>query len=411
MQWLSRVMLKLLIENILVKVVRMKEGYRFLGEYIRQVDIRNKEGKKENLLGVSVQKQFIQSIANTVGTDFTKYKVVKKGQFTYIPDTSRRGDKIAIALLEDYEEGLVSNVYTVFEVIDTEKLLPEYLMLWFSRPEFDRYARFKSHGSVREVMDWEEMCKVELPVPDIEKQRKIVKAYKTITDRIALKQKINDNLEATAQSLFQEQFAAFYNENELPDGYSIATLDSLCSIKGGKRLPADGELLDTPTAHPYIRVRDLGSNRYVCLTNQFQYIDEETHSAISRYIVNTNDIVISIVGTIGLIGKIHTSLNNANLTENCVKLANIHTVTPDYLYYTLCYKKQIKEIELLTVGAVQSKLPMYNIQSMKILVPPTEVIEEFQQKFDIFNEQIEANTIEIQRLYELQSVLLAKLAY
>lgn len=395
----------------MVKVVRMKEGYRFLGEYIRQVDIRNKEGKKENLLGVSVQKQFIQSIANTVGTDFTKYKVVKKGQFTYIPDTSRRGDKIAIALLEDYEEGLVSNVYTVFEVIDTEKLLPEYLMLWFSRPEFDRYARFKSHGSVREVMDWEEMCKVELPVPDIEKQRKIVKAYKTITDRIALKQKINDNLEATAQSLFQEQFAAFYNENELPDGYSIATLDSLCSIKGGKRLPADGELLDTPTAHPYIRVRDLGSNRYVCLTNQFQYIDEETHSAISRYIVNTNDIVISIVGTIGLIGKIHTSLNNANLTENCVKLANIHTVTPDYLYYTLCYKKQIKEIELLTVGAVQSKLPMYNIQSMKILVPPTEVIEDFQHKFDIFNEQIEANTIEIQRLYELQFVLLAKLAY
>ena len=395
----------------MVKVVRMKEGYRFLGEYIRQVDIRNKEGKKENLLGVSVQKQFIQSIANTVGTDFTKYKVVKKGQFTYIPDTSRRGDKIAIALLEDYEEGLVSNVYTVFEVIDTEKLLPEYLMLWFSRPEFDRYARFKSHGSVREVMDWEEMCKVELPVPDIEKQRKIVKAYKTITDRIALKQKINDNLEATAQSLFQEQFAAFYNENELPDGYSIAKLDILCSIKGGKRLPADGELLDTPTAHPYIRVRDLGSNRYVCLTNQFQYIDEETHSAISRYIVNTNDIVISIVGTIGLIGKIHTSLNNANLTENCVKLANIHTVTPDYLYYTICYKKQIKEIELLTVGAVQSKLPMYNIQSMKILVPPTEVIEDFQHKFDIFNEQIEANTIEIQRLYELQSVLLAKLAY
>ncbi len=395
----------------MVKVVGMKEGYRFLGEYIRQVDIRNKEGKKENLLGVSVQKQFIQSIANTVGTDFTKYKIVKKGQFTYIPDTSRRGDKIAIALLEDYEEGLVSNVYTVFEVIDTEKLLPEYLMLWFSRPEFDRYARFKSHGSVREVMDWEEMCKVELPVPDIEKQRKIVKAYKTITDRIALKQKINDNLEETAQSLFQEQFAAFYNENELPDGYSIATLDSLCSIKGGKRLPADGELLDTPTAHPYIRVRDLGSNRYVCLTNQFQYIDEETHSAISRYIVNTNDIVISIVGTIGLIGKIHTSLNNANLTENCVKLANIHTVTPDYLYYTLCYKKQIKEIELLTVGAVQSKLPMYNIQSMKILVPPAEVIEDFQHKFDIFNEQIEANTIEIQRLYELQSVLLAKLAY
>ena len=174
----------------------MKSNYKKLGQYIRQVDVRNTEGKEENLLGVSVQKQFIPSIANTVGTDFTKYKVARKGQFTYIPDTSRRGDKIGIALLEDYDEGLVSNVYTVFEVIDENQLMPEYLMLWFSRPEFDRYARFKSHGSVREVMDWDEMCKVELPVPSIEEQRSIVKAYKAITDRIALKKRINDNLAA-----------------------------------------------------------------------------------------------------------------------------------------------------------------------------------------------------------------------
>ena len=185
----------------------MKGGYKFLGEFIRQVDVRNTAGKEDNLLGVSVQKQFIPSIANTVGTDFTKYKVVKKGQFTYIPDTSRRGDKIGIALLEDYEEGLVSNVYTVFEVIDTKKLLPEYLMLWFSRPEFDRYARFKSHGSVREVMDWDEMCKVELPVPDIEVQKNIVKSYKTITDRIALKKRINDNLVEFCKTEFMKIFA------------------------------------------------------------------------------------------------------------------------------------------------------------------------------------------------------------
>mgnify|MGYP005749895565 CR=1 FL=1 len=172
----------------------MKLNYKQLGQFIRQVDVRNTEGKEENLLGVSVQKKFIPSIANTVGTDFKKYKVVKKGQFTYIPDTSRRGDKIGIALLEDYEEGLVSNVYTVFEIIDEKQLIPEYLMLWFSRPEFDRYARFKSHGSVREVMDWDEMCKVELPIPPYEKQKEIVDGYKAITERIALKQKINDNL-------------------------------------------------------------------------------------------------------------------------------------------------------------------------------------------------------------------------
>ena len=387
----------------------MKSNYKRLGDYIRQVDVRNKDEKVTRLLGVSIDKKFIESIANTIGTDMSVYKIVKHRQFAYGPVTSRNGDKVSIALLLE-EECIISSSYTVFEITDTKKLLPEYLNLWFKRPEFDRYARFHSHGSAREIFDWEEMCNVELPVPPIEEQEKIVDAYETIEKRIALKRKINDNLEATAQAVFQEQFASFYGADELPNGYSIVNLDSLCTVKGGKRLPADCELLDTPTEHPYIRVRDVGSSRYVCLTNQFQYIDEETYSAIFRYIVNTGDIVISIVGTIGLLGKVHSSLDKANLTENCVKLANIHTVTSDYLYYTLCYKKQIKEIELLTVGAVQAKLPMYNIQSMKILVPPTKVIEEFQNKMDVFNEQIEANTVEVQRLYELQEVLLAKMS-
>ncbi len=389
----------------------MKSNYDILGNHIRLIDTRNRESITDRVLGINIDKFFMPSVANVIGTDLSKYKLITKGKFACNPMHVGRDERLPVALYDEEEPAIVSPAYFMFEVVDNSILNEDYLMMWFRRPEFDRICWLHTDGSVRGGITWDDICRLELPIPPIENQLEIVNSYKAITERIALKQKINDNLEATAQSLFQEQFAAFYNENELPDGYSIATLDSLCSIKGGKRLPADGELLDTPTAHPYIRVRDLGSNRYVCLTNQFQYIDEETHSAISRYIVNTNDIVISIVGTIGLIGKIHTSLNNANLTENCVKLANIHTVTPDYLYYTLCYKKQIKEIELLTVGAVQSKLPMYNIQSMKILVPPTEVIEDFQHKFDIFNEQIEANTIEIQRLYELQSVLLAKLAY
>ena len=389
----------------------MKSNYDILGNHIRLIDTRNRESITDRVLGINIDKFFMPSVANVIGTDLSKYKLITKGKFACNPMHVGRDERLPVALYDEEEPAIVSPAYFMFEVIDNSILNEDYLMMWFRRPEFDRICWLHTDGSVRGGITWDDICRLELPIPPIENQLEIVNIYKAITERIALKQKINDNLEETAQSLFQEQFAAFYNENELPDGYSIATLDSLCSIKGGKRLPADGVLLDTPTAHPYIRVRDLGSNRYVCLTNQFQYIDEETHSAISRYIVNTNDIVISIVGTIGLIGKIHTSLNNANLTENCVKLANIHTVTPDYLYYTLCYKKQIKEIELLTVGAVQSKLPMYNIQSMKILVPPAEVIEDFQHKFDIFNEQIEANTIEIQRLYELQSVLLAKLAY
>ena len=393
----------------------MKSNYNQLGQYIEMVSRTNSDLKYgiEDVRGCSNTKQMMQTRANLIGRTYEKFIVLRPQEFVFNRRTTRNGEKIGMAYNNTDREYIFTNDYVAFRVKQEylDKLLPDYLYMFFCRDEFDRYARYKSTGSATEFFNWEDMCAVPFEIPPMDFQQLVVNAYKVLNERIETKQKINDNLEETAQLLFQEQFAAFYNENELPDGYSIATLDSLCSIKGGKRLPADGELLDTPTAHPYIRVRDLGSNRYVCLTNQFQYIDEETHSAISRYIVNTNDIVISIVGTIGLIGKIHTSLNNANLTENCVKLANIHTVTPDYLYYTLCYKKQIKEIELLTVGAVQSKLPMYNIQSMKILVPSTEVIEDFQHKFDIFNEQIEANTIEIQRLYELQSVLLAKLAY
>lgn len=148
----------------------MASNCRKLGGYIREIDRRNTENRQDNLLGLSVTKRFIPSIANTVGTDFRKYKIVEKGQFAYIPDTSRRGDKIAIALLEDWDSGLVSNVYTVFEVVG-EGLLPKYLELWFRRPEFDRYARFKSHGSVREIFDWGQLRDVEYLYPALRSSR------------------------------------------------------------------------------------------------------------------------------------------------------------------------------------------------------------------------------------------------
>lgn len=388
----------------------MKSNYDALGNHIRLVDTRNTDFVTEQVLGINIDKYFMPSVANVIGTDLSKYKLITKGKFACNPMHVGRDERLPVALYTEDEPAIVSPAYFMFEIIDNSILNEDYLMMWFRRPEFDRLCWLRTDGSVRGGITWDDICRMKVPVPPLNEQIEIVQSYQAITDRIALKKQINDNLEATAQAVFQEQFVSFYGVDELPDGYSIVNLDSLCTVKGGKRLPADCELLDTPTKHPYIRVRDVGSSRYVCLTNQFQYIDEETHSAISRYIVNTGDIVISIVGTIGLLGKIHFSLDKANLTENCVKLANIHTVTSDYLYYTLCYKKQIKEIELLTVGAVQAKLPMYNIQSMKILVPPTKVMEEFQNKMNVFNEQIEANTVEVQRLYELQEVLLAKMS-
>ena len=166
-----------------------------LGKYIKQVDRRNSSDGSYRLFGVSIEKKFIESIANTIGTDMTTYKIVEKGQFAYGPVTSRNGDKVSIALLSE-GECIISSSYTVFEVIDTQTLLPEYLMLWFRRPEFDRYARFHSHGSAREIFDWEEICNVELPIPDIKEQHKIVDSYKSIECRIELLRQINDNLAA-----------------------------------------------------------------------------------------------------------------------------------------------------------------------------------------------------------------------
>ena len=387
----------------------MKSNYKRLGDYIRPIDVRNKDLQVTRLLGVSIEKRFIESIANTIGTDMSTYKIVKKGQFAYGPVTSRNGEKVSIALLEE-DSCIISSSYSVFEIIDTELLLPEYLNLWFKRPEFDRYARFHSHGSAREIFDWDEMCNVTLPIPSIEEQQKIIDAYNAIEHRIAIKRQINDNLEAQAQALFNEQFGVVYVKDTLPDDWKYTTIGEICSVKGGKRLPSECELLDTPTAHPYIRVRDVGLNRYVCLNGQYQYIDEDTYSQISRYIVNSDDIIISIVGTIGLIGKIHSSLNGANLTENCVRLTNLQQISADYLYYTLMYKKHIREIDLLTVGAVQAKLPIYNIQSMKILLPPNELLSAFQSTINAINASVESNTVEIEQLNNLRNLMLTNLS-
>ena len=210
----------------------MKSNYKKLGDYIRIVDERNKDNQITRLLGVSIEKKFIESIANTIGTDMSIYKIVKKGQFAYGPVTSRNGDKVSIALLEE-EECIISSSYSVFEIIDTNLLLPEYLNLWFKRPEFDRYARFHSHGSAREIFDWDEMCNVELPVPEIDEQKKIVEAYNTIERRIALKRQINDNLEAQAYTIYKDWFI----DNGEQHGAINCLLSDVFEIFDSRRIP------------------------------------------------------------------------------------------------------------------------------------------------------------------------------
>lgn len=393
----------------------MKEGYRLLGDFIRQVDVRNTDGKEENLLGVSVQKMFIPSIANTVGTDFTKYKVVKRGQFTYIPDTSRRGDKIGIALLTDYDEGLVSNIYTVFEVKDENELLPEYLMLWFSRPEFDRYARFKSHGSVREIMDWDEMCKVELPVPSIEKQRSIVKAYNTITDRIELKRKINDNLEATVQAVFKSLLIDYegaeypdfveFEFGKYPSSWNLVDLDSVVDVRDGTH--------DSPS--PTESGKYLITSRhllpYAVDRSEAYFISEaDFKKANERSKVEYGDILFSMIGTIGIITlitdkEIDFAIKNVGLFRT--------SQNPTIRYFILSYlKSKIVEnyIASYMAGSTQSYVSLNALRKIPLILPTEDVLQYFEKQVTPLYAKMIENTHEIAKLSDLKNVIITSMS-
>lgn len=187
--------LQLICDTYIEDLIKTEEP-KTLGKYIQQSDERNSALKIDFLQGVSTSKVLIDSKANTSGVGFHNYKIVRNGQFVYVADTSRRGDKIALAM-NSAADCIVSAIYTVFEVSNTKELLPEYLYLFFQRTEFDRYARFNSWGSARETFDWAEMCNVKLPIPDIKIQEAIVTIYHTLETR----KNINDQLKESVKPL------------------------------------------------------------------------------------------------------------------------------------------------------------------------------------------------------------------
>lgn len=374
----------------------MKSNYKQLGQFIRQVDVRNAAGKEENLLGVSVQKTFIPSIANTVGTDFTKYKVVRRGQFTYIPDTSRRGDKIGIALLSDCDEGLVSNVYTTFEVIDKNELLPEYLMLWFSRPEFDRYARFKSHGSVREVMDWDEMCKVQLPVPPISVQRDIVKAYQTITNRIALKQQVNDNLAAQMRAYFKEYTANNASITGKLKDYSV--------MQYGYTETATTE----PVGPKFLRITDIAQNYIDWNGVPYCPISEGNHE---KYVLSEGDVVVARTGaTVGYAKMVGRNIPDSVFASFLVR---IRPIDGEYRYYFGLAITSAEFLDFVQTNAGGSAQPQANpplLGEFELSIPNKQSLPEFNTKISSFLGVIESNETEISKLHEVKDTMVKMLS-
>ena len=389
----------------------MEKGYKILGNYIRLVDERNKNLAVTKLLGVSISKKFIPSIANIVGTDLSNYKIVRTGQFAYGPVTSRNGEKISIAYLDE-EDCIISSSYTVFEVENKEELDPEYLMLWFSRPEFDRYARYKSHGSVREIFDWNELCMVELPVPDIEKQRNIVKAYKTITDRIALKQKINDNLLASMEAILDKYYTDTFGDTKLsqisefpiPDDWKIYQLSDLAECQSGYAFYKDGYNDDG------IRIVDLGNinrNAEFIQAKTDKYILPERVSAqkYDKFRLYKNDLVMvmtdrkSTMELLGKTGRIYTK--EPLLLNQRVYRIRTNSLT-SYLYVYLNSERVHIFHKSRALGTAQKYVNNGDINIIPIVLPPKQILEKLLKLFDNSWTIMEHNLNEMNALSILQ---------
>ena len=355
------------------------KDYKRLGDYIREVNVRNRELKVTDLLGVSISKEFIPSIANTIGTDMSAYKIVERGQFAYGPVTSRNGDKVSIALLNEYDAAIISQAYTVFEIIDKESLLPEYLMMWFRRPEFDRYARFHSHGSAREVFDWDELCDVKLPIPSITRQREIVEEYETLTRRIHINEQMIQNLETTAQTLYRKMFVDGIDKENLPEGWRIGTLDDLYIFQYGK----GNNNPDNGGKYPVY-----GSNGIIGWYDEY----------------NSEDA--PVIGHIGInCGEVNYVSGKHYVTYNGI-ICIIRNVNWRYFGYMSLLASKIKS---QSRGSSQPFISYDMLSDIKVIIPCEKVITIYNEDSKIIFHFVEYCKAENNKLTELQSLLLAKM--
>lgn len=356
-----------------------QDNYKPLGNYIQLVDKRNRDGAISNLVGVSFEKKIIPSIANTIGTDLSNYRIIKPGQFAYCPVTSRNGERISIALYKSEETAILSVAYSVFEIIKPEELDADYLMLWVSRPEFDRYARFMSHGSVRELFSWEEMCNVLLPVPPIEEQRRIVSEYQTVERRIKNNEAMIQKLEETAQAIYHHTFVEGIDENNLPEGWRMGCLGDIANICSGKdhKDLHDGE------------IPIYGSGGLMRKGNDYLYEGES--------------VLIPRKGTLNNIMYVNEAFWTVDtLFYTTMKIDNVAL----YLYYS------IKDIDFLAQdsGTSVPSNTSKELNMTKLLIPTKDVLKEYDCQCQTIHCYIDSLTKETSHLRTLLSLLTSKLS-
>ncbi|MCR9289142.1 MAG: restriction endonuclease subunit S [Bacteroidetes bacterium] len=406
-----------------------RDDYKRLGDYILPCNEKNTGNHIKLLQGISNKKYFQKAKTNTIGVDLSKYRIVRKGQFAFNRATTRNGDKISIALQSE-QDCIVSPSYRIFQSKDENVLNSEYLMMWFRRPEFDRYARFKSHGSAHEFFDYDEMCDVELPVPSIEKQRAIVKEYNTVVNRIQLNEQLNQKLEATAQALYKHWFVDFefpdengqhYKssggkmvwceelEKEIPEGWESGSFTDFCKIGSSKRI-YESEYCETGI--PFYRGKEITIKKSGKKINSPIYISKKRYfELISKYgKIEEGDILLTAVGTIG------SSYLVKNETfyfkdGNIIWFKNFKQKYNNYYLYDFMQSQHFFDlIDEITIGSTQSAITIKTLSEQNILIPNQKMIDRYYPLSHKIWNQIKNLNEELELLIDLKEIFLSKMS-
>ena len=391
----------------------MKFDYEKLGNLIEISETKNKDLAVTNLVGVNINKEFMPSVANTVGTNLANYKIIKKDQFVYNNMQVARDRTIRIVRYADETPSIMSPAYKIFQVIDKNILNPEFLMLYFLRPEFDRLCWFYTDSSIRGSLDWAKFCNLKVPVPPIDIQEKIVNIYNFLNERIHLKNKINKNLEGLAKAIYRYHFIDFkpYASDGLmkdsslgliPKNWSVQSIEDFVDYmkNGGTPKRGESDYWDKGTV-PWLKTGEINNN---IIIKSEEHITELGLKNSSAKLLPVNSIIMALYGKgtaarIGLL-KLEATTNQAC----CAMICNDFNKTL-FLYLFLLFHQ--KEIENLASGSVQQNLSKDLIGNLELIVPPMEIIENL--PFKEIYDKITNNYFEIEYLTNLRDTLLPKL--
>lgn len=381
-----------------------KTNYKRLGDYIREVDIRNRDLKVTKLMGINIGKYFMPSVANVIGTDLSNYKVVTKNQFACNLMHVGRDEKIPMAMLENNESVIVSPAYFVFQISQLESLLPEYLMMWFRNPHFDKEAWFYIDCDVRGGMTKSALLDMKLPIPPIDQQRKLVAEYNAIQQRIKLNEQLIVKLEETAQAIYRKMFVDGIDKNNLPEGWRIGILGEFGDIITGKT-PSSDNPEDFGDDMLFITPGDFAVGSKFILNTE-RHLSAIGCERLKNKILPKGSVAVTCIGSdMGKVAIVfEPSITNQQINAIKVK-ENIYI---DYLFYYLSSIKN--ELKAMALGS--STMPLLNksdFEDINIIIPHYPCLNEFSKIMSKINKQSLCAIREIYKLIEIQFLLLTNM--